>query len=118
MTITERLADGVTVLDLEGRLTIEELRDMQLVNRVRQLLQAGRRLIVLNLAGVPYIDTTGLCNIVEAYIATRRQEGSVKLENLRPHVREVFAITRLLTVFDAFDSEREAIASFQQTATG
>jgi len=60
----------------------------------------------------PYVDTIGLCNIVEAYITTQRQGGALKLLHLTAHVREMLMITRLLTVLEAYDSEPEAVASF------
>lgn len=116
MTIEERVSGAVTILDVRGRLTIEVLRDMTLAERVRPHLQAGRKQIVLNLEAVPYVDTTGLCNIVEAYITTKRQGGSLKLLHLTAHVREMLTITRLLTVFEAYDSEAAAVASFGHTA--
>ena len=112
MTIEERACGDVTVLDVRGRMTIEVLSDMLLADRVRQLLQRGRNQIVLNLEGVPYVDTSGLCNIVEAYITTRRQEGSLKLLRLTAHVRELLVITKLLTIFDVYESEAAAVASF------
>ena len=116
MTIEERAFGGVTILDVQGRMTIEVLTDMALANRVRQLLQDGRKHIVLNLEGVPYVDTSGLCNIVEAYITTKRQDGSLKLLHLTTHVQELLLITRLLTIFDAYESEATAVASFGPTA--
>ena len=97
-------------------MTIEDVQDMLLAEKVRPLLQAGRKQILLNLEGVPYIDTMGLCNVVEAYITTRRQEGSLKLLGLMPHVRELLVITGLLTVFEAFASEADAVASFGSSA--
>ena len=97
-------------------MTIEDVGDMALAERVRPLLQAGRNQIVLNLEGVPYLDTMGLCNIVEAYITTKRQGGSLKLLHLAPHVRDVLVITRLLTVFEAYASEADAVASFGSSA--
>ena len=112
MTIEERASGGVTILDVRGRMTIEALKDMLLADRVRQLLQRGRNWIVLNLEGVPYADTSGLCNIVEAYITTKRQGGSLKLLHLSAHVREVLLITRLLTIFEVYQSEAVAVASF------
>ena len=112
MTIDQRVSGGVTILDVRGQLTIEALQDMVLAERVRSVLKDGRRRIVLNLREVPYVDTTGLCNIIEGYVTTRRQGGVLKLLQPAPHVREVLQITRLLTIFEAFDSEADAIASF------
>jgi anti-sigma B factor antagonist len=112
MPIQERASGVVTILDLDGRLTIETTTDLGLADVVRRLLQAGRKQIVLNLERVPRVDTTGLCAIVEAYVAAKRQDGLVKLLHLSPHVREVLRVTRLLTVFEAFDDEVDAITSF------
>ena len=116
MTIEERASGGVTILDVRGRMTIEDLKDMVLADRVRQLLQQGRNRIILNLEGVPYVDTLGLCNIVEAYITTQRQNGSLKLLRLTAHVRELLMMTRLLTIFETYESEAAAVASFGPSA--
>jgi anti-sigma B factor antagonist len=112
MTIDERTSGGVTIFDVHGRMTIEDAADMALVDRVRARVHEGSKRILLDLAGVPYVDTTGLCNIIQAYITTQRQGGSLKLLHLVPHVRELLAVTKLLTVFEAYDSEADAIASF------
>ena len=117
MTIEERVSGAVTILDVRGRMTAEVLADMFLAEKVRPLLQAGQKQILLNMQGVPYLDTTGLCNIVEAYIATRRQGGSLKLLHLATYVREMLMITRLLTIFEAYESEADAVASFGQPVT-
>jgi anti-sigma B factor antagonist len=101
------------VLDVQGRMTIETVNDRPLAVKVRQLLQEGHRRILLNLMGVPYLDTTGLCGIVEAYVATKRQGGSLKLLHPNAHVRAVLATTRLSTILQVYDSESDAIASFE-----
>jgi anti-sigma B factor antagonist len=116
MTIEERTSGGVIVLDVQGRMTIEVLGNLVLADRVRQLLQQGHRQILVNLAGVPYVDTSGLCDLVEAYLATTRREGALKLLHLTPHVRKILAITRLMTVFEAYESEAAAVASFGSSA--
>ena len=95
---------------------IEVLKDMPLTEKVRSLLQEGRTQILLNLEGVTYVDTTGLCNIVEAYVATNRRGGALKLMRLTPRVRKVLMVTKLLTVFEAYESEAEALASFGPAA--
>jgi anti-sigma B factor antagonist len=112
MTIEERVSGGAMVLDVEGRMTIETLGEIPLAVTVRRLLQDGRKDLVLNLKGVPRLDTTGLCALVEAYVTLRRQGGSLKLLHLTPHVREVLRVTRLLTILEAYESEAEAVASF------
>ena len=117
MTIDERASGGVTVLDVRGRMTIESVGDMLLADTVRQQLDKGRTQILLNLEGVPYVDTTGLCNIVEAYVTTTRRGGFLKLLNPAGHVREVLTVTRLSTVLEIFLSEADAVASFSAGGT-
>ncbi len=113
MTIDQRTSGGVIILDVQGRMNIEVLGDLLLANKVRELLQQGHKQILLNLGGVPSMDTTGLCNLVEAYLAAIRRDASLKLLHLTPHVRKLLLITRLLTIFDAYESEPDAIARFQ-----
>jgi anti-anti-sigma regulatory factor len=75
VTIEERALGAAIVLDVVGRMTIEEVSDAPLTANVRRLLQEGHRQILLNLKGVPYVDTAGICHIVEAFVTTRRQGG-------------------------------------------
>jgi anti-sigma B factor antagonist len=117
MSIEERTSNNVTVLDVGGRMTIETVGDMPLLARVHRLLQAGRTHVVVNLAGVPYVDTTGIAELVEAYVATKRQSGSLKLLHLTPHVRAVLTVTRLLTILEAYQAEADAVASFESGVT-
>jgi len=111
MTITERESGSVVVLDVHGRMTIEVEKTI-IAEKVRELLQQGHQHILVNLADVPHTDTSGLCDLVEAYLATTRCEGRLKFTGLTPRVRRVLEITRLLTVFEAHDSEAEALARF------
>lgn len=116
MIIQERPANGVIILDTRGRMTIEVLTQPFLANKVRQLVQDGHTKIVVNLAEVAYMDTSGLCNLVEAYLAATRRGGRLKLLHPTPHIRKLLTITRLLTVFDAYDEEAEAVSSFGRGA--
>jgi anti-sigma B factor antagonist len=109
--VDERALGDVTILDVDGRMSIEG-PDRLVCGTVRRLLPLGRKQFLLNLARVPYIDSTGLAEILEAYATTKRQGGGFKLEHLSPHVRELLRITALLTVFEVFDSEADALASF------
>jgi len=111
MTIEQRTSAGVILLDLHGRMTIEVGRSV-LTERVRELLQQGHKQILVNAADIPQVDTSGLCDLVEAYLAVTRQDGSLKLACLSPRVRRVLEITRLLTIIEAYPSEPEALASF------
>ena len=92
-------------------LTIGE-GDELLKDKINSLIQQGRRKLVLNLAGVPYIDSAGLGEIVRTYTTVSRQGGKLKLLNLTKRIQDLLAITKLLTVFDTFDSEQEAVQSF------
>jgi len=115
MQIEERAVGDVVVLDLKGRITLGE-GDQLLKDKVNSLVNQGRKRLVLNLAGVPYIDSAGLGEIVGSYTTLSRQGGSLKLLNLTKKITDLLAITKLLTVFEAFESEDEAVRSFSASA--
>src|SRR6266566_7643610 len=115
MQIEERVVDGVTVLDLKGKMTLGE-GDELLKDKINSLLQQGRRKVVLNLEDVPYIDSAGLGEIVRTYTTISRQGGSLKLLNLTKRITDLLSITKLLTVFETYDSETEAVRSFSASA--
>ena len=111
MQIEERVVDDVTILDLKGKITLGE-GDEVLKDKVNSLALQGRRRIILNLAEVPYIDSAGLGGVVSTYTTISRQGGQLKLVNLTKRITDLLSITKLLTVFETFDSEAEAIKSF------
>ena len=111
MQIEERTVDGVTVLDLKGKMTLGE-GDELLKDKVNSLMNQGRTKILLNLEGVPYIDSAGLGEIVRTYTTVSRQSGTMKLVNLTKRITDLLAITKLLTVFETYDSESEALKSY------
>ena len=111
MQIEERAAGEVTILDLKGRMTIGE-GDELLRDKVNSLILQGKKKLVLNLEGVPYIDSAGLGEIVRTYTTVSRQGGSLKLANLTKRLTDLLSITKLLTVFDTYDSEADAVRSF------
>ena len=115
MQITERALADVMILDLKGKITLGE-GDELLKDKVNSLVNQGQRKIVLNLAGVPYLDSAGLGEVVRAYTTVSRQGGSLKLLNLTKRITDLLAITKLLTVFDTFESEEEAVRSFSAPA--
>ena len=115
MQIEERTVGDVVVLDLKGRVTLGE-GDQLLKDKVNSLVNQGRKRIVLNLAGVPYVDSAGLGEIVGSYTTVSRQGGSLKLVNLTKKITDLLAITKLLTVFETFESENEAVRSFSASA--
>jgi anti-sigma B factor antagonist len=115
MQIEERAVGDVVVLDLKGKITLGE-GDELLKDKVNSLVNQGHKKIVLNLAEVPYIDSAGLGEVVRTYTTVSRQGGSLKLLNLTKRITDLLSITKLLTVFETFDSESEAVRSFSQSA--
>jgi len=115
MQITERQVGDVMILDLKGKITLGE-GDELLKDKVNSIVSQGRRKIVLNLAEVPYLDSAGLGEVVRAYTTVSRQGGSLKLLNLTKRITDLLSITKLLTVFDTFESEDEAVRSFSASA--
>ena len=115
MQITERTVGDVMVLDVKGKITLGE-GDEMLKDKVNSLVNQGQRKIVLNLADVPYLDSAGLGEVVRAYTTVSRQGGSLKLLNLTKRITDLLSITKLLTVFDTFESENDAVRSFSASA--
>ena len=111
MQIDQRSSGDVVILDLKGKITLGE-GDELLKDKVNSLVNQGHKKIVLNLAGVPYIDSAGLGEIVRTYTTVSRQGGSLKLLNLTKRITDLLSITKLLTVFETFDSENDAVRSF------
>ncbi|HVW78339.1 MAG TPA: STAS domain-containing protein [Alloacidobacterium sp.] len=114
MKVNTRQVDGVTILDLSGRITLGE-GSVQLRDSIRDLLAKGSKLILLNLADVNYIDSSGIGELVSAYTTVRNQGGELKLLNLTKKVHDLLQITKLYTVFDVKDDEASAIASFTRS---
>jgi anti-sigma B factor antagonist len=115
MQIDQRAIGDVMVLDLKGRITMGE-GDELLKDKVNSLVNQGHKKIVLNLADVPYIDSAGLGEIVRTYTTVSRQGGSLKLLNLTKRITDLLSITKLLTVFETFDAENDAVRSFSASA--
>jgi anti-sigma B factor antagonist len=115
MQIEERVVSGVVVLDLKGKVTLGE-GDELLKEKVNSLVNQGHKKIILNLAEVPYVDSAGLGEIVRTYTTVSRQGGSLKLLNLTKRISDLLSITKLLTVFETFESENEAVSSFATSA--
>ena len=115
MVIEERVIGDVTVLDLKGKMTLGE-GDELLKDKINSLIHQGQKKLLLNLEGVPYIDSAGLGEIVRTYTTVSRQGGNLKLVNLTKRITDLLSITKLLTVFETYDSEAEAIRSFAASA--
>jgi anti-sigma B factor antagonist len=115
MQIDERAVGDVVVLDLKGKITLGK-GDELLKDKVNSLVNQGHKKILLNLAEVPYIDSAGLGEIVRTFTTVSRQGGSLKLLNLTKRITDLLAITKLLTVFETFEAENDAIRSFSASA--
>jgi anti-sigma B factor antagonist len=111
MQIEERVVNNVTILDLKGKITLGE-GDEVLKDKINSLIQQDRKRILLNLGEVPYIDSAGLGEIVRTYTTVSRQGGQLKLVHLTKRITDLLMITKLLTVFETFDSEPEALKSY------
>jgi anti-sigma B factor antagonist len=112
LNINERQAGDVTVLDMSGKITIGE-GSVALRTAIRRLLEEGKKRILLNLAGVGYIDSSGIGELVSSYTAINKEGGQLKLLNLTQKIQDLLTITKLLTVFDVYDNEAGALNSFQ-----
>jgi anti-sigma B factor antagonist len=111
MKFQTRQVDGVTVLDLNGRITLGE-GSVVLRDAVRDVLKKGSNQILLNLGNVDYIDSSGIGELVSAYTTVKSAGGELKLLHLTKKVHDLLQITKLYTVFDIKDDEAAAIASF------
>ncbi len=112
MQIAERESGAVTVLDLSGKITMGEDGTL-LKDKLQSLLHQGKKNILFNLGQVSYVDSAGLGAIVSAYTTVTREGGSLKLANVTKKLQDLLSITKLLTVFDTFDSEDEALRSYK-----
>jgi anti-sigma B factor antagonist len=112
MEISERNDGKVTILSLAGKVTLGE-GDVLLKDKLHSLLNQGRKDVLLNLAQVSYVDSAGLGAIVSAYTTMTREGGSLKLANVTKKLQDLLSITKLLTVFETFDSEDEALRSYK-----
>ncbi|MGC2238898.1 MAG: STAS domain-containing protein [Pyrinomonadaceae bacterium] len=112
LNITQRRSDSVVILDLQGKIKLGE-DNLALHQTLRRLVEEGEKKILLNLAGVSNIDSSGLGELIAGYATLQKNGGDLKLLNLTERVSEIMMITKLLTVFDAFDDEAQAIGSFK-----
>ncbi|MGE0406858.1 MAG: STAS domain-containing protein [Candidatus Korobacteraceae bacterium] len=111
MKSSTRQVDGITVVDLSGRITLGE-GSVVLRDQVRDLLGKGEKKILLNMEEVTYIDISGIGELVSAFTTVRNQGGELKLLNLTKKFHDLLQITKLYTVFDVKDDEAAAVASF------
>lgn len=111
MRVNVRQREGVTILDLKGKITIG-VGDVALREAIHEALKAGAGKILVNLDDVSTIDSSGVGELVSAYTTVTNRGGKLKLLNLPPKVADILQITQLITVFDVYDDEEEALGSF------
>ena len=112
LNIRERQAGDVTILDMEGKITIGE-GSVAVRSAVRRLIEEGKKKILLNLSGVGYVDSSGIGELVSSFTTINREGGQLKLLNLTQKIQDLLAITKLLTVFDVYEDESSALNSFK-----
>jgi anti-sigma B factor antagonist len=111
MTIQERVVGSIVVLDLSGKLVLGD-GDTLLKDKIHSLVFQGRKQIVLNMGGVSYMDSSGLGALVASSLTAKNNSGQIKLVALTKRIQDLLAIAKLLTIFDSYDTEAEAISSF------
>ncbi|MGH9844916.1 MAG: STAS domain-containing protein [Blastocatellia bacterium] len=111
MTITERKSGDVTILDVDGKILLGE-GDVQLKRKIDELIDRKETRLLVNLANVPYMDSGGLGEIVRSYTTVKRASGELKLLNATKRISDLLTITKLITVFEIFEDESEAVKSF------
>jgi anti-sigma B factor antagonist len=112
LDVKERQAGDVTILDMTGEVRIGE-GAISLRDSIRNLADQGKKKVLLNLAGVKYMDSSGVGELIANYTTVKRAGGQLKLLNLTDRIQNLLVITKLLTVFDSYDNEAEALKSFQ-----
>jgi anti-sigma B factor antagonist len=112
MKISARHREGITILDPKGKITIG-VGDVALREAVQEALDAGAKKILVNLTNVSTVDSSGIGEMVSAYTTVTNRGGQLKLVGLPPKVQDILQITQLITVFDVFESEDEALESFE-----
>lgn len=117
LKMTNREVDGVCVVAMDGRIVLGE-ESNALREKVKSFLAEGKKKIILNMNHITFIDSAGLGTLVAAHHSARSQGASMRLCQLGTKFKEVLQITKLLTVFEVFDTEPAAIASFQKSAAG
>jgi anti-sigma B factor antagonist len=112
LEVTERQAGDVTILDMSGAVRMGE-GAVALRNAIRGLVEQGKKKILLNLGGVKNVDSSGIGELIANFTTVRREGGQLKLLNLTEKIQNLLVITKLLTVFDAYDNESDALSSFE-----
>ena len=114
MQLEERTVGDVTVVKVTGDITLSSGGDVLLKDKVQSLLQQGNRKLLLDMGNVSYVDSAGLGQLVQVYATTSHLGGSLKLLRVTKRLKDLLVLTKLLTVFESYDDEAEAVASFSK----
>lgn len=112
LSITERQAGDVTILDLDGNI-IMGVGSVLLRDAIRRLIKEGKKKVLLNFAGIKYMDSSGIGELVSGLVALNREGGHLRLFNLTERIEEVMSLSSLLSLFEIYDSEQEALDAFK-----
>ena len=112
MQLVERMAGNVAIVKVTGDITLNKGGDVLIKDKVQSLLQQGHKNLVIDLAEVSYVDSAGLGELVQAYATTKNRGGALKLLNVGKRLKDLLVVTKLLTVFDTYETEADALASF------
>jgi anti-sigma B factor antagonist len=112
MQLEQRIVGQVAIVKVTGDITLNKGGDVLLKDKVQSLIQQGQKNILLDLSGVSYVDSAGLGELVQAYATTKNRGGALKLLSVTKRLKDLLVVTKLLTVFDTFDAEADALASF------
>ena len=112
MQLEERVTGNVAIIKVTGDITLNKGGDVLLKDKVQSLLQQGHKHLLIDLSNVSYVDSAGLGELVQAYATTKNRGGALKLLNVTKRLKDLLVVTKLLTVFDTYDSEDAALSSF------
>ncbi len=112
MQLEQSIVGQVAVVRITGDITLNKGGDVLLKDKVQSLLQQNQKNILLDMSGVSYVDSAGLGELVQAYATTKNRGGALKLVSVTKRLKDLLVVTKLLTVFDTYDSEAEGLASF------
>jgi len=113
MNIDQKVTGDVMVVKINGDITLNQGGDVLLKDKIQSLLQQGHKKLVLDLGGVSYVDSAGLGQLVQIHSTARSNGGSLRIANVTKKLKDLLVVTKLVTVFDSYDSEAEALASFK-----
>jgi anti-sigma B factor antagonist len=113
MQLEQRIVDNVAIVKITGDITLSKGGDVLLKDKVQSLLHQGYTNLLIDLSGVSYVDSAGLGELVQTYVTAKNRGGRLRLLNPTKRLKDLLVVTKLLTVFESYDNEAAAVASFQ-----